>query len=1120
MATKIAPRGPLRGSHLRQMSTGNSSAGDQTKSADTVRASQEILAALPDALNQRRFMLSIHDDTVSKENVLLNLPPNHGVHSGEVLQAMVTNGHLSDPGQDRAIDGSPDLHFLYQPISQEVLSKIPALQISIARRMATVLGLEKGAQVQVSRVNRSKSQANHIEIAFRDQYLARADMWRLIVSELANTCVYRGQKVEFLGTVRGQIKNVFIQGRKVPSALFHSSTKPIFRSESARYVIFIQMSKEMWDFDAEGSGEIMFDKVINGFLPELFKRWQELKVRHLVSIVMFTRMTYEAITMPQTTATTLHPSKDHVPVVGKSEIFKDFYRVVVSDVACGEWADILNQLKKEFQVFLRDISIREPSAGDHLPLGEGLTSALTDKPSRVIAGYPSPASKGNILEAINLASSQFSSDYIDRDLVRTGVSIVVISPGAGVFEVDYHLLLATTENLIDNGVGIDLVCLSRMPLHSVPLFKYRPPHSEPKLTITAGTKSNKNNDDTPTGSLIKAQNPGTPPIFASNDVKGQRFDLQEMVSSKGWCYGIPHWVDISFWNSASVEGPPPSVVSKKSVDESSFDTPQHKTFVPRVRMYELQMMGVMENAIDNIRIPYLRPKFSLNAQLADPFQIAQSNSLEATPVSLMANSLGSQHHGIQLHTPYLSTSSASDRSFIPRSARSQCQWMDEYNALLFRHPMAAKRRSRKPKHSGLGLKSRGQHRFSPSPLGDDVGAQSSSRTRETNSSKQDTQSDRERIGNRSSNVKRAIPELGEGKLSDKPPRPKPGEASRQISFGPRGFSAKAVASTEITTDHSDISLISRGLKSGLSSKTRKVPNASPTNPRRKYDGHASQDAAVKSSEVAPSSDSDSHQSKPIPIRNSTAMRISHEDDRKPQGLDVHGLGMDVRLQDRLATLQDLRQYDHEIPLFESNDADDLPLPVTALSPSTVLAPWLTILNPCNPSKTKAVLSSQLGRWQHVFPRPLKSSQMKWKSLCSPAAVPLTTEDFPSAGQLAEEYETTTYVVDLLEDSDVSEIPRSPTIEILAFRLSRGFQIVVGPRMTETTKNVSLQNLDVFSEGILQDVGSSIFLSRGSTIHQLSFIETNKIEVKELFRYGGEVARGFEVDSILYNAFIC
>lgn len=43
--------------------------------------------------------------------------------------------------------------------------------------------------------------------------------------------------------------------------------------------------------------------------------------------------------------------------------------------------------------------------------------------------------------------------------------------GTGVFESKKELIRLTTERMIDEGVALNLVCLSRPPLHSVPLFK-------------------------------------------------------------------------------------------------------------------------------------------------------------------------------------------------------------------------------------------------------------------------------------------------------------------------------------------------------------------------------------------------------------------------------------------------------------------------------------------------------------------------------------------------------------------------------------------------------------------------------------------------------------------------
>ena len=65
----------------------------------------------------------------------------------------------------------------------------------------------------------------------------------------------------------------------------------MFRSGSASVFIFIQMSKEMWEFDI--SGDLYFEKTVNGFFVELFEKWKEMKCSHSVTIVYFSRIFYD-----------------------------------------------------------------------------------------------------------------------------------------------------------------------------------------------------------------------------------------------------------------------------------------------------------------------------------------------------------------------------------------------------------------------------------------------------------------------------------------------------------------------------------------------------------------------------------------------------------------------------------------------------------------------------------------------------------------------------------------------------------------------------------------------------------------------------------------------------------
>ena len=77
-----------------------------------------------------------------------------------------------------------------------------------------------------------------------------------------------------------------------------------------------------------------------------------------------------------------------------------------------------------------------------------------------------------MLEAINVTLNVMQYHFMDRDLNRTGNSIVVVSPSNGVFNVDKELAGITYQRMMDNGIGSDMLSLGLPPLHIAPFFLY------------------------------------------------------------------------------------------------------------------------------------------------------------------------------------------------------------------------------------------------------------------------------------------------------------------------------------------------------------------------------------------------------------------------------------------------------------------------------------------------------------------------------------------------------------------------------------------------------------------------------------------------------------------------
>nr|XP_049602672.1 GATOR complex protein DEPDC5 isoform X1 [Syngnathus scovelli] len=364
----------------------------------------------------------------------------------------------------------------YSPLLLQVKSlkeDLPKETISVDQTVAQAFRLRAYQDVIVNIVDPKDVTLDLMELTFKDQYIGRGDMWRLKKS-LVRTCAYVSQKVEYAG-IRSQASELWGKGEKVTCGYISDDTRVVFRSISAMVYVFIQMSCEMWDFDIYG--DLYFEKAVNGFLSDLFGKWKDKNCSHEVTVVLFSRTFYNA------------KSKDEFPESFRASIqqdhegrfYEDFYRVVAQNERRDEWTSLLVTVKNLFIQYPVLVRLKE---ADGFPVGYNSTSA-----------------QGNYLEAINLSFNVFDKHYINRNFDRAGQMCVVITPGVGVFEVDRLLMILTKQRMIDNGIGVDLVCMGEQPLHAVPLFKLH--------------------------------NKATPDSFVGND------------------YNLPHWINHSFYTSKS-----------------------------------------------------------------------------------------------------------------------------------------------------------------------------------------------------------------------------------------------------------------------------------------------------------------------------------------------------------------------------------------------------------------------------------------------------------------------------------------------------------------------------------------------------------------------------------------
>lgn len=173
-------------------------------------------------------------------------------------------------------------------------------------------------------------------------------------------------------------------------------------------------------------------------------------------------------------------------------------------------------------------------------------------------------------------------------------------------------------------------------------------------------------------------------------------------------------------------------------------------------------------------------------------------------------------------------------------------------------------------------------------------------------------------------------------------------------------------------------------------------------------------------------------------------------------------------------------------------------------------------------RTQTAMAS---RWQHMFPQPLYTFQMKWRSMVTPGCLPLTTEYIPTRFELDASYDVHTYefIVDptemksfLVKDPTTGKESREEARRLWALaimrgmaslRLVQGFQFVVRAKPSDKQEYRKDNYFTVDDEHTLKPIGASEILSKttepvvlsvSNEIHKLSYTG-DAIQVKRYVR---------------------
>lgn len=783
----------------------------------------------------------LHDDRISKQDVLCGtdvLPEGKlGILTAKDARPICVVSKARAPGQ-----------------------KEISLNISLAKRF----GFENRMPAIVTQVSDTQDVvANHVEFYFRDICLSRADMWQM-VRLLNGGVIYKDQQIRFQGSQTANACAVYINGHEADSALLlRPKTKTIWRSGSARFTLLVQLSKEM--LEGWNGGQLMYERLVEGYLAELFQRWEQLKMRHHFSIVLFGRISNSAPTT----------NGSHEQQYGRN----DFYQVICEDIPSVDWHEAIQTLKHVFN----DIRL----------------------PRQV-----SLAAQGNMLEAMYLSALDIVDDSVDPRFSSTGMSIIAVTAGCGFFDSDHALLKRTTNLLLGNSIGVDIVALSPKPLHPVPLFKY---------TLGGDTE-----------------------------------------------FALPHWADVSYWQ-------PQAGFVPESVQSSSLED------------------------VGNVTIEQLSQ---------------QKNSSTASTMKAIMD----------------------DFDYMQHSDRTTALSLDAKKTLAVGTSIESNKTT-KGKPAPTSLIEKPAHLVNPD--------QSSAAALPTSKP----------VG--------IVPKLAK----DKPSHPLL-QTGRKISVGPRGLAptsatASTTISTEsagITTDNPTAAFTPNEASSGLAKQIRESLTRKPS----------------QQSLISQLPNDRNKAAKPINIQHGTISSISELDQS-----DGESNGE--------VTYKDLTEDKQSSPHLSRTPK---PFPSLGSLPETeaqdlaqqALTPWLTLLNPCNPRRDNMRIASQYRKWHHVFPKAIDSGAFKWDSMCSPAALPLSTDLVPTARELDKHYDKKIRRLVLSSVTDGALKPATMLQRLISLRLARGFQIVAKQTKPGVSNSITLDG--------------PVLMSIGTLYHQIEIVSDLELQIIE------------------------
>jgi hypothetical protein len=674
------------------------------------------------------------------------------------------------------------------------------------------------------------------------------------------------------------------------------------------------------------------------------------------------------------------------------------------------------------------------------------------------------AYEGNVLESINLVLNPFDEHHIDRDLSRTGLSIMVITPGVGYFNVDKTMLRLTTERLLDAGFTIDMICMSQIPLHVTPLFSYwSRPLPPPKK---------EEDRDNATGEIMAELSADSRGRFSSTRMHDLLYwDVPEDGTAEQliFCKLKTHWCLLMLTLPVAV-----SPLLYCHFYSKSHDRPfKEDRFIPRCKMYEIQMLGLIDHDLTTLALPTLdedemAAKAVADAQNLEDEHDAFDESLFVSaftqPVEPRAKKMpttpipeGTIHEVIETPKLQRSPETLSRTSPLPTPKSEVVALKDDIET---QHESTRERSN--DADGDLKLKTPGSSRpvsIAPRSRAATVTVSDITRSPRT----PDFGKLRDKTFSRATALSELDQQAAGGTFSAPATPPthalkgKPSKSSLAGIAGASKFfnyimgrtaitqpqpSEATVTKETVSFDKSDRSSSSGLLKTGTPTKLTETSRPSP----KRIESGPSEMLLTRDTaeDIGRRSRTDSlSKVEPMAIpmnrsRNSDVKRVK----RPPKKPTYRQKEDEERPEAPSKAVQ---------PLDRSQSEQEL---VSRSWQSAQASSWkhreavrkgeYWRINPCQPRDNNVSKNGRHRRWQFSVPRPTFTQDVKWDSIIAPCCLPLTTDLIPLEEELRTQYREQLYhfacdanqLSFLLRADEVSDLPIAVMREMASQRLSR------------------------------------------------------------------------------------